>query len=163
MVEIFKYIYRSTSLLSSSSSSSSVSFLSHNITACANAQFQPLSWNPLSLTFFTFLSSLSFFPVFTPPHASSIRRELLDPSFELFLRFHQCVRVAFLLRLERYLPFRMGRPYPMDLLFLLTDFIKKGLVIERIQDSISEEDKRLIYLGDGSGDYLLPIRSIGKS
>ncbi|BAT83391.1 hypothetical protein VIGAN_04053100 [Vigna angularis var. angularis] len=33
-----------------------------------------------------------------------------------------------------------------------------GLVIERIQDSISEEDKRLIYLGDGSGDYCPSLR-----
>ncbi|XP_014516620.1 inorganic pyrophosphatase 2-like [Vigna radiata var. radiata] len=34
----------------------------------------------------------------------------------------------------------------------------KGLVIERIEDSISEEDKRLIYLGDGSGDYCPSLR-----
>ncbi|XP_052725064.1 inorganic pyrophosphatase 1-like [Vigna angularis] len=52
----------------------------------------------------------------------------------------------------------MVRPYPMDLLFLLTDFIEKDLVIERIQDSISEENKRLIYLGDGSGDYCPSLR-----
>ncbi|WVZ22947.1 hypothetical protein V8G54_001491 [Vigna mungo] len=33
-----------------------------------------------------------------------------------------------------------------------------GLVIERIEDSISEEDKRFIYLGDGSGDYCPSLR-----
>jgi len=31
-------------------------------------------------------------------------------------------------------------------------------VIERIQESISEEDKRMIYLGDGSGDYCPSLR-----
>ncbi|WVZ08273.1 hypothetical protein V8G54_021619 [Vigna mungo] len=31
-------------------------------------------------------------------------------------------------------------------------------MIERIQDSISEEDKRFIYLGDGSGDYCPSLR-----
>ncbi|WVZ03895.1 hypothetical protein V8G54_024701 [Vigna mungo] len=34
----------------------------------------------------------------------------------------------------------------------------KGLVIERIQDSISEEVKRLIYLRDGSGEYCPSLR-----
>ncbi|TKY64392.1 Inorganic pyrophosphatase 2 [Spatholobus suberectus] len=35
----------------------------------------------------------------------------------------------------------------------------KGLIIERIQDSISQEDnKRIIYLGDGSGDYCPSLR-----
>ncbi|KAJ7963153.1 Inorganic pyrophosphatase [Quillaja saponaria] len=35
----------------------------------------------------------------------------------------------------------------------------KGLIIERIQDSIPlEENKRFIYLGDGSGDYCPSLR-----
>ena len=35
----------------------------------------------------------------------------------------------------------------------------QGLIIERIQDSISAEDnKRFIYLGDGSGDYCPSLR-----
>lgn len=29
----------------------------------------------------------------------------------------------------------------------------KGLIIERIQASVFEEEKKFIYLGDGSGDY----------
>ncbi|CAH8359258.1 unnamed protein product [Eruca vesicaria subsp. sativa] len=29
----------------------------------------------------------------------------------------------------------------------------KGLVIERIQDSLAKEGKKMIYLGDGAGDY----------
>ena len=35
----------------------------------------------------------------------------------------------------------------------------QGLIIDRIQDSISEEGKkRMIYLGDGSGDYCPSLR-----
>ncbi|KAL2337979.1 hypothetical protein Fmac_012425 [Flemingia macrophylla] len=35
----------------------------------------------------------------------------------------------------------------------------KGLILDRIQDSISQEDnKRIIYLGDGSGDYCPSLR-----
>ncbi|MED6156163.1 hypothetical protein PIB30_012180 [Stylosanthes scabra] len=37
----------------------------------------------------------------------------------------------------------------------------KGLIIERIQDSLSnngDENKRIIYLGDGSGDYCPSLR-----
>jgi len=35
----------------------------------------------------------------------------------------------------------------------------KGLIIDRIQDSFSQEaDKRLIYLGDGAGDYCPSLR-----
>ncbi|KAG5016169.1 hypothetical protein AAZX31_08G193300 [Glycine max] len=35
----------------------------------------------------------------------------------------------------------------------------KGLIIDRIQDSISQEgNKRMIYLGDGSGDYCPSLR-----
>ncbi|XLU29514.1 hypothetical protein S245_065580, partial [Arachis hypogaea] len=36
-----------------------------------------------------------------------------------------------------------------------------GLIIERIQDSLSnngDENKRIIYLGDGSGDYCPSLR-----
>jgi len=35
----------------------------------------------------------------------------------------------------------------------------QGLIIDRIQDSISQEgNKRMIYLGDGSGDYCPSLR-----
>jgi len=40
---------------------------------------------------------------------------------------------------------------------ILSEWLQ-GLVIERIQDSISEENKRFIYLGDGVGDYCPSLR-----